>query len=174
MNGVGSGGGLTSRETPTQALRELLRPDNIRCGARAVSWQDAVELVGCLLRDGGYTEERYTQAMRDLIEREGPYLVVAPGIALLHARPADGVLAAGIAVVTLTDPVPFGHSVNDPVWLLIGLAAMDDRSHVTALTQIATVLEHAQALDRLRAARTARDVLLVLTASYDEETRSVS
>lgn len=144
-------------------------PDSIRCGARAASWQDAVEVVGGLLRGGGYTEERYTQAMRELIERDGPYLVIAPGIALLHARPADGVLAAGIAVVTLARPVAFGHSMNDPVWLLIGLAATDDQSHVTALTQIATVLEHPAALDRLRAAQTAQDVLVVFHSSFGQE-----
>lgn len=141
------------------SLGDLLDPVAIRCGVRAASWQEAVAVTGDALRATGCVEDRYTNAMRDLVEESGPYMVIAPGIALLHARPTDGVRTAGLAVVTLADAVEFGHSTNDPVWLLIGLAANDDRTHVAALAQLATVLEDPNAIVLLRRARTPDDVL---------------
>jgi hypothetical protein len=36
-----------------------------------------------------------------MIEEHGPYVVIAPGLALAHARPGPDVLADGLAVVTL-------------------------------------------------------------------------
>ena len=36
-----------------------------------------------------------------MIEEHGPYVVIAPGLALAHARPGPEVLADGLSVVTL-------------------------------------------------------------------------
>ena len=44
-----------------------------------------------------------------MVDEHGPYIVIAPGLALAHARPGPEVLADGLAVVTLAEPVPFGH-----------------------------------------------------------------
>ena len=51
--------------------------------------------------------------------------MVAPHLALLHSRPEDGVLQPGFALVTLKHPVPFGNRNNDPVSLVISIAAVD-------------------------------------------------
>ena len=70
----------------------------------------------------------------------GPYIVIAPGIALAHSRPSPAVLRAGISLVTLLEPVAFGHRENDPVRLVIGLAAVDEEGHITALSTLAEFL----------------------------------
>jgi PTS system ascorbate-specific IIA component len=74
------------------------------------------------------------------VEQLGPYIVIAPGIALAHSRPSPAVLRPGISIVTLADPVEFGHRQNDPVRLVVGLAAPDDDGHVTALATLAEFL----------------------------------
>jgi PTS system ascorbate-specific IIA component len=42
--------------------------------------------------------------------------------------------------VTLLEPVEFGHRENDPVRLVIGLAAVDEEGHITALSTLAEFL----------------------------------
>lgn len=61
------------------------------------------------------------------------------GIALAHARPNDGVLKTGIALATFTPAVKFG-SENDPVKIMIVLAAAGDNEHVELLAFIADLL----------------------------------
>jgi PTS system ascorbate-specific IIA component len=74
------------------------------------------------------------------VESLGPYIVIAPGIALAHSRPSPAVIRPGLSIVRLATPVPFGHRQNDPVRLVVGLASPDDHEHVDALATLAEFL----------------------------------
>ena len=73
-------------------------------------------------------------------EELGPYMVIAPGIALAHARPSEAVLETGLSLVTLATPVEFGSQSNDPVSLVIGLAAKDHDSHIDLMAALSELL----------------------------------
>ena len=46
-------------------------------------------------------EPRYYQAILDGVAQHGPYFVIAPGLAMPHGRPEEGVKKTGFALVTL-------------------------------------------------------------------------
>jgi PTS system ascorbate-specific IIA component len=140
-----------------------LTADRIRCRVYARDWREVVQLTGDLLERCGCTQPRYTAAMRELIEQLGPYMVIAPGIVLLHARPEDGVLRECLVLLTLAEPVPFGHTQNDPVWLVVGLAGANDRAHVDALAEIALILAVPEAIEALRVAVDTESILAAIT-----------
>jgi len=146
-------------------LLDLLTPEMILCHVHATDWRNVVSIAGDLMEKAGLTTSRYTQAMRELIEREGPYLVIAPGIALLHARPEEGVIKPGLIMMTLSDPVEFGHSTNDPVWLVFGLAATTDKSHVQALAELALMLSEPGTIEALQKSKT-KDELYEFIQTY--------
>jgi PTS system ascorbate-specific IIA component len=104
------------------ALSRLLPPSAIRIGASADDWRSAVRVSGDALVASGVTEDAYTDEMIATVEQLGPYIVIAPGIALAHSRPSPAVRRAGISIVTLARPVEFGHRENDPVRLVVTLA----------------------------------------------------
>ncbi len=108
--------------------------------APAADWRDAVRWTGRALVAGGSTTDAYTDEMIATVESLGPYIVIAPGIALAHSRPSAAVLRTGFSIAILAEPVEFGHSSNDPVRLVVGLAAVDDESHVEALATLADFL----------------------------------
>lgn len=118
-------------------LLGALKEDHLAVGCEASSWEDAVSLAGGILVENGVAEESYIKAMIDTIRDLGPYCVIAPGIAMPHARPEDHVLDTGFSLVTLKDPVDFGSQENDPVDIVIGFAAQDKNRHVQALREIA-------------------------------------
>lgn len=124
--------------TPT--LSRLLADRGVRLRARAPDWRAAVRISGEALVASGVTAPAYTEEMIRTVEELGPYIVIAPGIALAHSRPSPAVMRAGLSLVTLAEPVPFGHRENDPVRLVVGLAAPDDEGHVTALATLAEFL----------------------------------
>lgn len=121
-------------------LSSRLPLEAIRVGVSAGDWRAAVRAVGDALVASGATDPAYTDEMVATVEALGPYIVIAPGIALAHARPSPAVKRTGFAIVTLAEPVAFGHETNDPVRLVVGLAAPDDTGHVDALATLADFL----------------------------------
>ncbi len=137
-----------SAEAPTRPIKrinretrlaEFLPVERISIGLQAENWSDAILKLGRLLYKTGATEERYGKAMVNTARQFGPYIVIAPGIAVAHALPSDGVLKPALAMATLKPAISFGHSDNDPVKLLIAIAAIDTSQHVEALKDIADV-----------------------------------
>jgi PTS system ascorbate-specific IIA component len=111
---------------------------SIRLAAEVDDWREALLLAGELLAVSGKASARYGQAMVDTVNDLGPYIVIAPGIALGHARPvgADGanlVFETGMSLAVLKTPVEFGNQANDPVTLVFGLAALDHDSHLDVM-----------------------------------------
>lgn len=142
-------------------LRDSLAENKaIRLQAEASTWQEAVKLGVDLLVEAEVVAPRYYQAILDGVERFGPYFVIAPGLAMPHGRPEEGVKKNGFALVTLKTPLAFDHEDNDPVDILITLAAVDARTHQEdGIMQIVNLFEDEENFDRLRACRTAQQVL---------------
>lgn len=135
----------------------------VTVGAHASDWRAAVELAGEALTRSGATEQGYGARMIQVIEEFGAYIVIAPGLALAHARPDSDVKADGLAVVTLDEPVVFGHPHNDPVSVVIGLAVSTAEAHVTSIAELANVFNDPQAIPALAAARDVAEVQRILT-----------
>lgn len=135
---------------------------SITTKATANDWRDAIRLSGDGLVAGGAATNEYIGQMIAAVEEHGPYIVIAPGIALAHGRPSDAVLDGGLSWVSLETPVEFGHPKNDPVSLVIGLAAVDHTMHIEALKAMAMVLSDQDLRERLEAATTADEVRALL------------
>jgi mannitol operon transcriptional antiterminator len=149
--------------------RPVLTKENVLLNAVATGWEEAVRIAGELLYNNGYVEKRFSQAMINAVREMGPYIVLAPGIALPHARPEDGALKTGIALVTLNKPVNFGSVVNDPVDIIIGLASVDHVSHIQLLQRMCNFLADNDKLDCLRQMRDSAQVADFINSSGKEE-----
>ncbi|WP_158862683.1 PTS sugar transporter subunit IIA [Leifsonia sp. AG29] len=147
-------------------------PDSaVTIGARAGDWREAVELAGHALTRSGATEAGYGQRMIHVIEEFGAYIVIAPGLALAHARPGPDVNTDGLSVVTLAEPVVFGHPHNDPVSVVIGLAVSTPEAHVTSVAELANVFNEPDSIPALAAAGSVDEVQRILSASEEEAAR---
>lgn len=145
-------------------LSELLSPSTILLDADAADWREAIRLSGELLVSTGATDPAYTEAMIRTVEEHGPYIVIAPGFALAHSRPDESVHRTGMSFVRLAEPIAFGNAANDPVTLVMALAAEDSSAHREALAALAGVLADPARRSLLDAARTREDVLAALGA----------
>jgi PTS system ascorbate-specific IIA component len=74
------------------------------------------------------------------------------------------VLADGLAIVTLAEPVNFGHPHNDPVRVVLGLAIKTADTHLAAVAQLANVFNDSSAIDDIAAATTPEQVLAIMSA----------
>lgn len=143
-------------------LKEILTIDLIKAKFKAASRDEAVTESGRLLVNQGLADQSYIQAMLKNVEVNGTYIVISPGIAMPHARPEEGALDIGLSIVTLKEPVVFGHPKNDPVKIVVGLCAIDHQSHLKALTELADILMDEKKVERITSAETAEDILEII------------
>jgi PTS system ascorbate-specific IIA component len=121
-------------------LQNAFGDGSIKIQQTVTSWRESFEVAGAGLVDSKRTVAAYTQEMIQAFEELGPYMVIAPGIALAHGRPSESVLETGLSLVTLSTPIEFGNQANDPVSLVIGLAAKDHDSHIDLMAALSELL----------------------------------
>ena len=146
-------------QRPQPSLADMLTVDSIALRVHVVDWQDAVRQAGGLLVATGAAEPRYVEAMIAMVEEIGPYIVIAPGVALPHARPEEGVRRPCMSLLTLASPVSFGNVYNDPVSVVIAFGTPDREGHIGALAELARLLEKAPVVEQIRSASTPEKVV---------------
>ena len=149
-------------------LQDLLSEDNVSFHYPAETWEDVIRHGGQLMVDAGFTEPTYTEAMIDVVRDMGPYIVLAPGLAMPHARPEMGAKQVGTALVTLEKPIDFGSPENDPVSVAVFLCAPNKEEHIQLLTDIATLFEDEEFLDAAVNFESIEDVQSFLVERLDE------
>lgn len=161
-------------ETPTTSLSQALPVDAIALDVSAEDWRAAVTAAGEALAASGAATRDYTAEMIAAVEEYGPYIVIAPGIALAHSRPSPAVRRVGLSWVRLAEPVAFGDPDNDPVSLVVGLCSPDATSHTAALAQVASLLSDEERMAQLAAAGTPEEVRAIVLAFERDHTWSQS
>ena len=121
----------------------------------------AIQVAGELLVKSGKAKPSYVSSMLEAVERFGPYIVIAPGIALAHGKPSEDVIETGLSLLVLKQAIEFQHAQNDPVRLVFGLAATDHESHIETMAKLAEVLSDQERVNSL------------LTSSDFEQIRAV-
>jgi PTS system ascorbate-specific IIA component len=119
------------------SLSELLPPERIKLDVRVDDWREAIREAGRLLLASEAVTAEYIEAMIKVAEELGPYIVIAPGIALPHAATEAGAKQTALSLIKLAEPIYFGNPDNDPVQLVFGLAAIDKKVHMLALQTLA-------------------------------------
>jgi PTS system ascorbate-specific IIA component len=143
-------------------LENYLTKDVIKVNVKAANWEEAVRTGGELLVNAQKCRPEYVDAMVRTVRELGPYMVLAPGLALAHARPEDGTLAVGLSLITLAEPVEFGSKVNDPVKVVISFCAVDRDGHVEVLKALAEFLRIEENQVLLREAVTVDELLVAI------------
>jgi PTS system ascorbate-specific IIA component len=65
-------------------------------------------------------------------------------------------------MITLSTPIPFGHTQNDPVDLVLAMGAVDKQTHVVALQELARMLMDETTLRQIRSAQDQRSLLAAI------------
>ncbi|EAF6004261.1 PTS sugar transporter subunit IIA [Listeria monocytogenes] len=127
---------------------------------------DAIRAAGNLLVKTESALSRYVDAMVAGYEKLGPYIVLAPHIAIPHARPEHGVKKQCMSIVRLKKPIKFGHPTNDDVSLVIAIGGVDTNFHIKMLQALSELLTDE---DKLKILKTSTDKLEILCTINKEE-----
>ena len=112
------------------------------------SFADAVSQSVSLLVASGKAQLSYVDEVLESLKTLGPYFVIAPGLALAHAKPSDSVLAPGMALLKLAQPVISG-SANDPVSLIFSFCSPNASEHMEMLADFGQIMSTDQVMTNL-------------------------
>ncbi|AWX15078.1 PTS ascorbate-specific transporter subunit IIA [Mergibacter septicus] len=146
--------------------QSLIENNSIKLNQDAANWEEAIKIGTDMLIASGAIKPCYHQTIIKLIKEMGPYIILAPGLAMPHSRPEDGVNRTAFALVTLNKPVYFDGE-EEPVDVFITLAGSNSDQHMQGLLEITQILDDPNSdtgvdLNKIRQCKTASDVYQVI------------
>lgn len=151
--------------------QSLIENNSIKLHQTASNWEEAIKIGTDMLVASGAIEPRYYDNIVSKIKEMGPYIILAPGLAMPHARPEEGVIKTAFALVTLKEPIYFDGE-EEPVDVLLTLAGSDSDQHMQGLMEITQVLDDPDSetgvdLDKVRRCQNTQDVYAVIDAALN-------
>ena len=121
-------------------IANLFAPGAIEVATSSPSFDAAIADSAGLLVRAGHANSDYVSEVLENLSKFGPYFVVAPSIAIAHAKPSAAVLSAGLALLKLERGVESGSQQNDPVRLVFSLCTPNADQHIDLLSEFARVM----------------------------------
>lgn len=122
----------------------------------------ALDITCCKLLEQGSIEATYLEAIKQKHQEIGAYYVLAPKIAMPHARPEDGVNEASLQVTVFKNGADFESEDNGLVYFAVTLAAMDSDSHIQTIMALSELFQNDNDIDAIISAHTKEEVTDIL------------
>lgn len=122
----------------------------------------ALDITCSALIKQGKVDQGYLDAIKAKHEEIGPYYVLAPKIAMPHARPEDGVNEASLQVTVFKNGVDLESEDNGDVYFSVTLAAMDSDSHIQTIVALSDLFQNDADIDAIIAADSEADIAAIL------------
>ncbi|MCT4544830.1 MAG: PTS sugar transporter subunit IIA [Vallitalea sp.] len=127
------------------------------------NWREAIKVASQPMLDQGKITEDYINAMIESVEELGPYIIIAPMIAMPHARPERGSKEIGLSVLKLKQPVSFTDDNENLASLLVVLSCKEDGKHIEVLQELAQVLSDEKKYEKALNSQSIEEVLEVFS-----------
>lgn len=148
-------------------MEDMLKRQNVQIVEKVNDWEESVHVAVQPLVDQGYVKSDYIDGIISNAKEFGPYFVICPDLALLHARPEQGVIKRQLAVTVLREPVRFKEEGPD-VRLLVTLAAEDADSHIDVMRKLAVMFSDPANITKIAETKDADEVYALFCAPTEE------
>lgn len=138
---------------------QLLDSSLVQLDVTVDSWQSAIRCAAEPLVKNKFVTKEYPERVIEIAEKDGPYIVIAPHIALSHAAVSDGALKNGLGLTVLTEPVKFGNKVNDPVSIVFTLSSVGDDIHLSQMAALVNVLQKTRVIEKVTRSNDVNEVI---------------
>ncbi|ATY55996.1 TPA: PTS sugar transporter subunit IIA [Staphylococcus argenteus] len=140
---------------------DILSTKRIIVKEQVNNWNEAITIASQPLLQEQVIEQGYVEAMIESVNELGPYIVIAPEIAIAHARPNNNVHQVGLSLLKLNQHVAFCDE-DHYASLIFVLSAIDNHSHLSILQILATILGDNQTVQQLLNAKNVQEITTIL------------
>ncbi|MCW8349036.1 PTS sugar transporter subunit IIA [Vibrio sp. ZSDZ65] len=122
----------------------------------------ALDITCSKLLEHGKVEATYLDAIKQKHQEIGAYYVLAPKIAMPHARPEDGVNEAALQITVFKHGVDLESEDNGDVYFSVTLAAMDSDSHIQTIMALSELFQNDEDVEAIISAQTTEHIAEIL------------
>jgi mannitol/fructose-specific phosphotransferase system IIA component (Ntr-type) len=123
------------------------------------SWEEAIRASSKGLLDLGFIKESYVDSMIESVKEYGPYIVIAPNMAMPHARPEAGSNKVGFAIMLCEEPVAFSDAPEHQARLFVTLSCVNADTHLKMIQALVGVLGDDEKFNQILNATTKKEIL---------------
>lgn len=129
----------------------------------AKDWKDAIRKSCIPLVNTGVIKKSYEEEIVKCIEKHGPYIVIAPLIAIPHSMISnDSVNSCAISFVKFNKIVKFEEDTNEyDAMLFFTLAANNTDNHLENMQKLVDILENDNLIEKLKYANSKEDLIKI-------------
>ncbi|MBB2480697.1 BglG family transcription antiterminator [Bacillus sp. APMAM] len=149
-------------------LSEILTKDMIQFTDEPLDWKTAIRMAAEPLQKTQKIQNTYIDAMIKKVTDIGAYIYLGKGIAIPHARPEEGVNQLGMSFLRTKTPVLLLDDQERPTDIFICLAAIDNHTHLKALSQLTKFLSNDDSLQALKEVATAEELIKLIKKGEEE------
>ena len=121
-------------------LSKYLTEKTICFAKECENWEIAVWLSGKPLLDIGAVNDGYIDACIENVKKYGPYIVLAPLVAMPHAKAPEYINFDGISYLNLSKPVSVMNCQDRCARVFIMLATKKNENHLEGLAALSEIL----------------------------------
>ncbi|WP_210128880.1 BglG family transcription antiterminator [Staphylococcus sp. GDX8P102P-2] len=121
-------------------LEQVLPQSRVKTQQASRNRDEAIKQSVALLVEDGVVEPAYATDIIKQLDTFGPYMVVSPHIALIHAQHEHVKQSVGFSLIHYKEGIHFSHDGYDPVFIIITLATEHPQIHLNALRQFSELI----------------------------------
>lgn len=141
------------------ALTNMITESIIQLQVEANDWEDAIRKAGKPMIEYLYVKPAYIEEIIRIMHQEGPFVVITKHVALPHTKPSSGALRCGLGLTVLKEGITFGSQEHDPIKYIFTLSAVDNESHLTAMSQLLELFNEPSFFTMMDEAETPQEVI---------------
>lgn len=142
-------------------FKEIVEKELYCFHERFDKWEDSILACTKPLIEKKVIDQRYVDKIFESIDKYGPYIVLAPDVAMPHSTEnCAGVFGTEIGLMRVKNPVHFvdGNPDKD-ARIFFTLASVDSNEHLNQMIQLATLLADKEFVQACIEANTKEDLL---------------
>lgn len=139
----------------------IIKEEHIQIKEKVSDWEESIQIAAQPLLEVGYFNQAYINSMIQSVHDMGPYIVIAPEIAIAHARPNDDVHKVGLSLLKLNEHINFSDN-SHYASLIFVLSAIDNEAHLEILRKLATILSDKETVQSLIDANSKSEITNIL------------
>jgi hypothetical protein len=125
---------VETKENDQLRLKDILTVDNVIRVNKNIVWKEAIRIASEPLLITKSITSKYVQAMIDLVEEHGAYIVLKNKIAIAHAKPEEGANRLNVSLLINRKKIYFDEKIG--VHFLFVLSSPNPKAHLQILKDI--------------------------------------
>ncbi|RTZ16479.1 PTS sugar transporter subunit IIA [Vibrio aquaticus] len=131
------------------SIMNLIGDNIVISNEQNLTVDNALDITCSKLVEQGKVDATYLEAIKKKHKEIGAYYVLAPKIAMPHARPEDGVNEAALQITVFKNGVDLESEDNGDVFFSVTLAALDSDSHIQTIVALSELFQNDDDIDAI-------------------------